>query len=439
MPFERKSLNDILTETPELRVNGEWLCVNVDTRLSWPTVPQSFIFEGHTLWVIPYTTDNHPGLALNRPANLDRDEAWAMLHRALSVLSWVQDSGAAVVHMTGGNLPRMMGLSRQYGGAIQDAFDLSDLPQIQDDRGRLALALIREGRGLNHPAYAFLSFYRALETAIPDGAARGTWLTEQIDNIEGCRAKEALAKLRETVNGDIGVHLRDSGRHAIAHAKSDPIINPDDPRDARRLQSELPIIEALAVLAIEQHLGVQTRHRVWQEHLYELRGWKLVFGEEIVAGVLAGNPPTEGQEVDAPVINVRLRRSAPFAPFEEMRPLQASYGIGKIEVVYQSADCLVDLIFWLNFAEERLEFDVQNSIVARDDGTVNAAMNGKELQRFYRDYFGNGELQIWETKTGSLISRCDAFIPVNCYLDIDAANASIDAWDAVIAERENTQ
>mgnify|MGYP006891185998 CR=1 FL=1 len=62
-----------------------------------------------------------------------------------------------------------------------------------------------------------------------------------------------------------------------------------------------------------------------------------------------------------------------------------------------------------------------------------AAKNGKELDSFFRDDVGNGELQIWDAEAGALISRCDAFVLVNCFLDIDAAN---DAWDAVIAERE---
>lgn len=436
MLFERQSLNDILTETPELRVNGEWLCLNIETNAAWPTKPQSFVFEGHTLWLMPHSTDNYPGMAINRSGNLSRDDAWALLHRALSLIAWTHDNGAMVPHMSGGNLPRMMGLGKTSGITIRDSFDLTDLPQIQDKRGRLALALMREGRGLNHPAYAFLSFFRVLEIAIPNGGARSRWVTDNIENIHGHRAKEALGKLRESVQGDIGAHLYESGRCAIAHAKSDPIINPDDPRDAKRLQSELPIIEALAVLAVETQLGIQTSHTIWKEHLYELRGWKPVFGDALIAAILAGEPPQEEQQIDAPVINVRLRRSAPFAPLEGMRPLQAGFGHGKVEIVYQSADGLVDLIFWLNFAEERLEFDAQRSIVARDDGSVAAAQNGKELDRFFRDYFGNGELQMWDADTGNLISRCDAFIPVNCYLDIDAANAAIAKWDAVIAERE---
>lgn len=104
---------------------------------------------------------------------MDRDESFAFLHRALSVLAWLQDTGAVVVQISGGNLPRMMGRPQSIGNAIRDEFDLSDLPLIGGVAGKLALALVREGRGLNHPGYSFLSFFRALETAIPNGPARG--------------------------------------------------------------------------------------------------------------------------------------------------------------------------------------------------------------------------------------------------------------------------
>jgi hypothetical protein len=427
----------VLTETPELRVNGDWLCLNIESGAAWPTRAQPFTFEGHQLWVMPHTSDNYPGLAMNRPADLDRDDAWALLHRALSYVAWMENSGAMVAFRSGGNLPRMMGLGGKGGGVIlRDTFDFSEVHEAADERGRMALALMREARGLNHPAYAFLSFFRVLEVAIPNGKARGDWVAANLENAGDHRAKEAVAKLRETGIEDIGVHLRESGRHAIAHAKADPIINPDDPRDAKRLQAELPIIEGLAVLAVETQLGIQTSHSIWKEHLYELKGWKRIFGADVVAAVLAGIPPEEGQVVDAPTINVRLRRGDPYAPFEAMTPVQAGYGDQRIEVVYRSADSLVDLVFWLNFAEERLVFDVQNSIKGWDDGSVAAARNGKEIDRFFRDYFLNGELQMWNAENGELISRCDAFLPINVMVNIDAFNEAINRWDDVIAERE---
>lgn len=429
-----KSLNDVVAETPDLLVHGDWLCINIDTNTPWPNKPQRFTFEGHELWVMPHTNENYAGLAINRPGNLTQDDTWALLHRALSLLAWGQDSGATVVSMSGGNLPRMMGRTGTRGVSLRDSFDLSDLQQVGQDRARVALALMREGRGLNHPAYAFLSFFRALETAIPEGRLRGQWVTDNIDDIQGHAGRDALAKLRGSV-ADVGVHLRESGRHAIAHAAANPIINPDDPRDARRLQTELPIIEALAVLAIERRLGIQTRSTIWREHLYELRGWKPVFGEELLAGILAGQPPADGTQIDAPMLNVRLRRSDTFIPFEGMSPFQLMWGHERVEIVYRSESGRVDLIFHLNFATERLEFSMERGIAFRDDGTVDAAHEGKALDRFARDYFGNGELQMWSVETGALISRCDAYIPVNMRIDIEAANAAIDRWDGIIEER----
>lgn len=433
------TLNEVLEQTPELRINGEWVCLNVDVRTAWPTKPQTFTFEGYQIWVMPITTDNYPGLAASKPADMDRDECFALLHRALSVLAWLQDTGAVVAHMSGGNLPRMMGMPQTFGNAIRDEFELSDLPVIEDPAGKLALALMREGRGLNHPGYSFLSFFRALEVAIPEGKARRAWVTENIDKLDGHRAREALGKLKATVQGDIGKHLFESGRCAVAHAKADPIINPDDPRDARRLDAERPVIEALAVLAIQERLGIQTRHKVWEEHLYELRGWKKILPAAVIEASLAAEPDHIEGDIDLPLINFRLRRSDPFPLLERMTPAHIGVTNQRVELVYRSDDGLAELVFWLNFAEERLEFDLNSSFNLYDDGSVAAAKNGKERCRFIWDYFGNGEIQIWHADAGELISRVDAFLPVNMMANLDGHVAELAAWDKLIADREQAQ
>lgn len=433
------SLNEILEDTPGLRVNGDWVCLNIDTHTAWPTKPQSFVIDGRQVWVMPLTTDHYPGLAANKPTNMDRDECFALLHRALSVLAWLQDTGAIVVNMSGGNLPRMMGRPQPNGNAVRDAFNLSDLPAIEDGSGKLALALIREGRGLNHPGYSFLSFFRALETAIPNGPARGAWVTANIDRVEGHRAKDALDKLKAIVQGDIGKHLRESGRHAIAHATADPIINPDDPRDSRRLEAERPIIEALAVLAIEDHLGIQTSHKAWREHLYELRGWKVIIPLPVVAASLLAEPPDVQANIDLPQINFRLRRSDPFPLLEGMMPVHAGLSNQRVELVYRSVDGLAEITFWLNFAEERLEFDLDHSFKLYEDGSVVAAKHGKERCRFIWDYFGNGEIQIWDADNGALISRVDSYLPLNMMANFDGHMAELAAWDKFIADREQAE
>lgn len=438
MLFERKALGDILKETPELLVRGNWLCLNIETRsTAWPTKSQLLQFEGREIWVMPHTLSNFPGLAFNCPPELDRDDGWALLHRALSYIAWTQDSGAMVNSMSGGSLPNMMGRSENSGGiALRDTFDFTEIREPPDKRAKLSLALMREGRGINHPAYAFLSFFRVVEIAIPNGKKRGKWVTSEVENLRDHRAREALEKLKASGVQDVGLHLFESGRCAIAHATADPIINPDDPRDARRLSAELPIMQALAVRAIEEQLGVQTEHTIWKEHLYELAGWKRVIGEAIIADVVAEVPPQDEQTLNLPTINVRLRRSEPFAPLECMNPLWAAHRDQSIALRYQSSDGLVEMAFRLDFGEERLVFEVENGLFARDDGSVAAARAHQDIERFIRDYFLNGELQVWDSETGDLPSRCDPFIPVNVIVNIEGFNAGIDRWNEVIAERE---
>jgi hypothetical protein len=143
MFIEPKSSEDLLERTPELRAKGTWLCLNIETPDAWPVEAQAFVFEGREIWVIPYTTDAMPGLALKLPADFARHDAWALLHRALSQLVWLEQAGAVVTDTTGGNLPRMMGSKSRRGITIRETFDLSDMQPINSKQGLVALAIMR--------------------------------------------------------------------------------------------------------------------------------------------------------------------------------------------------------------------------------------------------------------------------------------------------------
>lgn len=432
MLFERKKLGDLVESHPELLKRGDWKCVNIDNRMSWPTDPQPFDFEGERVWVMPVTTDHYPGLAINRPQALTEDDTWALLHRALSALAWMQNEGASVLYRSGGSMPHMMGLGAT-AAIIRGSFDLSDFSGPTEDRERLALALIREGRSLDHPAFAFLSFYKVIETAIPDGVERGSWIAEKIPTLGG-RAKEAVEALKAQGIPDIGRHLYKSGRHAIAHAQGTPTINPDDPRDFQRLHREMPIIEALAQHAIEERLGIKTKHTIWREHLYELRGWKKILGDENVRVISSGEVPAVN--VDLPTINVGLRQSDPFVPLQQMQPIHAGVVGQSLQLVYEGKDKLIRFFILLDFNSERLRFDPQDGLEIIDDGSPHAARNAAALERFMRDYFGNGELHISHAESLDLISRCDAFIPVNVIINHDAWNVKIAEWEQRANDRE---
>ena len=53
-----------------------------------------------------------------------------------------------------------------------------------------------------------------------------------------------------------------------------------------------------------------------------------------------------------------------------------------------------------------------------------------EVRRFWQDYFGNGQLQIFNADTDELIGRKDAYIPVNMFLDAEGAAAELAHWKA---------
>ena len=417
---------------PALAVNGNWVCLCVSPRTAWPVRPQSVMFASQLIWIIPTTLEAHAGVALDVPPGLERDEAEAMLYRFLSVISWREEIALTVAHRSGGNLPRMMGLANDKPSPPRESFDLIELTCPDEENAWLALAFMREGRGINHFGYAFLSFWRVLEVAFPSTLARVEWMAETLPNLRGLGVAEALVSLTEQGVGDVGRHLFESGRCAIAHANGQPIINPDDPRDARRLMNELPLVRELAIRVMDERFGIQTPMQIYREHLYELRGWRSRIGEEVIGQFLCYAPLAE---IDLPRINFRLKDARPYAPFEKMEPARVSLNDGRLHLVYVAEGNLVELRFSLAFGEERLCFDIENGVFGSDDGSVRAAEFRRDLERFKRDYFLNGIVQIWDADNGSLLSRQDAFIPTNFFLDLDTANIALDEFEAEVVRR----
>ncbi|MGY3531434.1 hypothetical protein ACVISU_004202 [Bradyrhizobium sp. USDA 4452] len=118
---------------------------------------------------MPVMKEFFPAVAMMVPPGKTRTECEELVMRFISMLSWVEERWYAVEGggLGGGSLPSPMGRDKQRGFMICDEFDLSYFPEVTAEKAMLALALMREGRGLNHVGYAFLSFYKVLETAFP--------------------------------------------------------------------------------------------------------------------------------------------------------------------------------------------------------------------------------------------------------------------------------
>jgi hypothetical protein len=214
----------------------------------------------------------------------------------------------------------------------------------------------------------------------------------------------------------------------MAHANRKPIVDTDKPADVRRLGSELPIVRALAVKAIEEVFCVDTRGTNYDNHLYELDGFNKILGPHIVVHVQNGTAPAEQPMLEIPDISVRIRRKENYAPLDGLRCRRVGY-VGK--TVYMNFESLqgdVEFRFALDFGAERIVFDLFADIGVRDTGTAASAERVYEVKRFTQDYFGNGQLHIVNTDTGELIGRKDAYLPMNMYLDHEGAAEELAYW-----------
>jgi hypothetical protein len=417
----------------ELLESGSWIVAELQTSLAWPTTQQKVTYLDRDYWLIPTSRESFPAVTTKRHHQNLREDQTELL-RFLSALSWAEDKGVLLEDFSGGNLPRVMRRQRAMLGIITGYLDLPYLPIPTNDDGRMALALMREGRGLQHSAYAFLSLWRALEVAI-EAKDRGAWLTEALAALGDHHAEEALQRLLGRGITDVAAHLKDQRRHAIAHGRRSPRVDPDDASISEQLREELPIIERLAEMAIEQKLGIHTSHTVYREHLYELAGFKERIGPDVLADIFA-DPEAEGKTVDLPIINFRLKRRDPFVPFEAMQPVGV-FAKGKLlHLGYESADGLVRLSLTLDFENERLEFDWNAGLQVHDDGSPSAATNAAEVSRFLFAYLGNGQLHIYDAESGRLLSRKDAFIPTNFFVNHEGFTAQIERWEAEAETRK---
>lgn len=415
----------IYKTTPELCRRGEWVCLNIEISCPWPTRPQTVEFSGYLLWIIPLSQEDYPGVAIRRPLEMTQEEAERLLYRFLSVISWRHSAGITVASRTGGSMPSMMSLNGKFSLTMREPFDFTELMCPEKEETRIALALIREARSLNHHGYAFLSYWRVLELGFSKSADRIAWMNTALQTLIGKGVKEAKDSITAQGIVDICAHLFASGRCAIAHATGRPLINPDDPRDALRLYSELPLVREMAMRVVEERFGIATPMTEYKQHLYELRGWKEILGEQLIAAVTAGRQPDADQMVDLPFIHLRLRTAPSYSPFEHLMPKILEQQGQELLMVYGTADGLIEIHFRLALTEERLKFDLFNGVYGRDDGSVAAAEYKQETTRFFRDYMLNGELQMWNADSGTLLSRLDAYIPLNFMVDLEGCNANI--------------
>jgi methylamine utilization protein MauJ len=449
MSITLPSMKDLMTG--ELAVSGNWVVANLDTQIPWPTKLVKVTFRNRSLFLLPPTSaplptgspfpshETYPCVAIRLNAGEQFDNGMLVIFHFLSSLAWVERLGVRVEYWSGGNLPRPMG-GRPRHPTYREEFYRPYLPDPTEQPTRWALAFYREGLSLNHVAYQCLSFFKILNIFLPTGSKQKDWMNAHIADVSGGEATKRISAI-QTQHGDVGDYLYSSGRCAIAHAGEAPTADPENPSDIRRLGEDLPLVRALAEVAIEKEFGIKSASTVYREHLYELEGFRKVFREPRVDRIktLASIGPSDWPVL--PRMSFRLVFHDPYPPLERMnaRILKIDQGIAVIKCT--SEDGLTHLTLKLNFVQERLQADMLTDLESNDDGSAATARSAAKVCQFQLDYFKNGILEVWDADTAFLLGRRDAFLPVNVDMTGTIANfeTSIRETEDVANERALAQ
>lgn len=223
-----------------------------------------FEFRGRTLRWINRTDQEESILIVPVEDRSNTDHEHTLALRFLSVLAFATGHPIATrfALITASHFLPSVRQSRRLGATqYRDDFD----PFIYGGDSNtldLPLALYREGVSSGSIYYSFLSFYKIVQLAFQErGANIRAWIEENIQ-----RLGEDVVRLRKEegiAEGGLADHLWESCRCAIAHVSREPVVDPDDSSDWRRISMSVPIVRDLARLAITSGLFGPSR---WTAH-----------------------------------------------------------------------------------------------------------------------------------------------------------------------------
>ncbi|AOG11913.1 methylamine utilization protein MauJ [Agrobacterium sp. RAC06] len=401
---------------------GNWCCGYVKVEFLWPDQVYIQSFEGRDFFLVPPCTGPdgdvmYAAVALKLAEAEEHSVGAKAINELLSAMTWSKDKSAVVVAWGGGR--RLHPCLGKESADVTDRAYFPDLPENLSEKAKLALALYREGKSMDHVVYACLSFLKILNVQFSNPHAQMAWINNSVASICGHEARRRLEELTQT-ESDVGQYLFVSSRCAIAHAFASPLVNPDDPSDERRLRQDYPLIKELAVVVVEQVFGVRSPSTVYAEHLYELAGFKEWFPSDVRenATLLAQSCGS----IRFPRLRFELVGRDGYAPLDELEAtfLEAADGCALIEC--RSVRYPVSIKLYLNFAEERLQLDLLNGVWCGDDGTADAAQAVSDMLRFRWDYYRQYIFQVRSVPDDIVLGRASAFIPENHWLDPNELN-----------------
>lgn len=420
---------------------GGWLTAAVHTSIAWPTEDVMLHYDGEDFFL--RAARREEGRTLGGPCITMRchggqeHEVLNKVYRFASVLGWFQNGYVDVVGHITGSRPVL------YSAGIQPfmpvtvwgayGFNSNHMPLIRDDNTRRALAFWREGLRLEHVhgGYAFLSFFKVIESQFEHSDHRVRWIEQALTSLSGDAKERVDALISEGI--DVGRHIFESGRCAVAHASlGREVVDPDIPSDRIRLAKDLVVVKALAESYIREELVVPDcsyvhRHRDRLQPLYAYLRSQHVDELKRGGSVLRRKLGLSGLRVS---VN-QWPRPVPEA-FRDLLLSVDSAHDGHVWVRAEDEARTLVLMFVLDFTTGRAHTQLEHSgfLHPSQGGVMETAVAYLE---YYKAVLGNGIIEI-TLPNGERVD-CEVVIPVN--IDLRATFKAVDAQ--IVALREQTQ
>lgn len=394
----------------KLRSQMGWFTGAVASSIPWPAKDVWIRYAGDDFVLRGTETgDQRFAPAITMPGVIQRrDECLSKLYRFTSVLGWFRDGFVDVVDVVHGSRATVFGAGTrlahssvgQFGGK---SFSCNHMPIIEDENVRLALAFWREGKRLSgvHDSYAFLSYFKVVESQYQNGSGRAEWFTKNLDYLTEDRAVSRIAELRAD-GEDVGRHLYGSGRNAVAHASfGGDIVDPDTPSDRRRIAADLVLMRELARRYIADELRVPTASSLYASR-NRLEPWESLTEPRALAALKAGCTPEpallglEGLRVE-----IKLWPDDVLPGLDRMTMRVDAVHEGAARVLLFNDRMTMVFAFVLDYRNGRIHTQVENSNLLQSD---EHRPNEQDVRAFYTVFYrviGNAVIELY-WRAGSL-------------------------------------
>ena len=234
---------------------SEWVVIAVDQQVCWVEAVTTVSFLGRDLVMRPPDGERWADVSIARLPGESYFAAGTVIRRFLSAVAWRWTVPIREIGQSGGTQRTRVGGRLEGPLRIFPGIEFSNLPQAVTLEQERALALYRDALNLepNH-TYKFLALFRIFGITLPRSEDQKNWINQQLGTLIRCQGR--VKELQATHN-DVGAYLYYAGRSALAHAFQPPLIDPDVFDDTYRINLDLPVVEELIELYMEQGLGLR--------------------------------------------------------------------------------------------------------------------------------------------------------------------------------------